>query len=86
MVTHPRGPGRSGLGGKFPPGSSHRQGSERATGAGLAAEAFDVKTGFQPGQGMHFPPWTRAAMVRAERIDDLRFEAEGPAEVLEPTF
>jgi len=52
----------------------------------VAAEAFDVKTGFRAGQGMRFPPWTRAALVRAERIDDPRFEAEGPAEVLEPAF
>jgi hypothetical protein len=52
----------------------------------IAAEAFDVKTGFRPGQGMRFPPWTRAAMVRVERIDDPRFEPEGPAEVMEPTF
>ena len=28
----------------------------------VAAEAFDVKTGFRPGQGMRFPPWTRAAV------------------------
>jgi hypothetical protein len=52
----------------------------------VAAEAFDVKTSFRPGQGMRFPPWTRTAVVRAERIDDPRFEPEGPAEVLEPTF
>jgi len=52
----------------------------------VAAEAFDVKTGFPPGQGLRFPPWTRAALVRAKRIDDPRFEAEGPAEVLEPAF
>ena len=52
----------------------------------VAAEAFDVKTGFRPGQGMRFPPWTRAAVVRAERVDDPRFEPEGPAGVLEPTF
>lgn len=52
----------------------------------VAAEAFDVKTGFRAGQGVLFPPWTRAALVRAERIDDPRFEAEGPTEVLEPAF
>jgi len=52
----------------------------------VAAEAFDVKTGFRPGQGMRFPPWTRATVVRAKRIDDPRFQGEGPAEVLEPAF
>jgi hypothetical protein len=52
----------------------------------VAAEAFDVKIGFRPGQGMHFPPWTRPVLVKAERIDDPRFEGEGPPEVLEPRF
>lgn len=50
----------------------------------VAAEAFDVKTGFRPGQGMRFPPWTRASVVRAQRIDDPCFDGKGPAEVLEP--
>lgn len=52
----------------------------------VAAQAFDIKTGFRPGQGVRFPPWTRAALVRAERVDDPRYEAEGPAAVLEPHF
>jgi len=52
----------------------------------LAAEAFDVKTGFPPREGMRFPPWTRAALVKAQRTDDPRFEGEGPPAVLEPTF
>ena len=52
----------------------------------VAARAFDVKTGFTPGQGVRFPPWTRTALVRAEHVDDPRFEAEGPAELLEPSF
>ncbi len=52
----------------------------------VAAQAFDVKTGFRPGQGVLFPPWTRAALVRAERVADPRFATEGPAEVLEPSL
>ena len=52
----------------------------------IAAEAFDVKTGFRPGKGMLFPPWTRTSIVKAERTDDPRFDTDGPAEVLEPTF
>jgi hypothetical protein len=52
----------------------------------LAARTFDVKTGFRPGQGVRFPPWTRATVVRAEHADDPRFEAEGPAAILEPAF
>ena len=51
----------------------------------VAAEAFDVKTGFRPEQGM-LPARTCAAVVRAECVDDPRFEPEGPAGVLEPTF
>ncbi len=52
----------------------------------VAAQAFDIKTDFRPGQGVRFPPWTRAELVRAERVDDPRFEAEGPAAILEPSF
>ncbi len=51
-----------------------------------AAEAFDVKTRFAPGQGMKAPPWKRPALVQAEAIQDPRYEAEGPTEVLEPSF
>lgn len=52
----------------------------------VAAEAFDLKIAFRPGQGLRFPPWTRPALVRAERVHDPRFEEEGPPEVLEPPF
>ncbi len=51
-----------------------------------AAKAFDVKTRFSPRKGQWLPPWKRAALVRVERIDDQRYEAEGPATVLEPSF
>jgi hypothetical protein len=50
-----------------------------------AQKAFGVKTGFAPGKGVLAPPWKRAALVRAERMDDERYESEGPAEVLEPS-
>lgn len=71
--------------------SSHRgpvivRARNEAQARAVAAAAFDVKTGFRPGRGMRVPPWTRATMVRAEHIDDPRFEAEGPAEVLQPRF
>jgi hypothetical protein len=52
----------------------------------LAARAFDVKTGFRPGEGVRFPPWTRAGLAMAERVDDPRFEPEGPPEILEPAL
>jgi hypothetical protein len=51
-----------------------------------AQAAFGVKTGFQPGAGVKAPPWRRASLVTAERIEDPRYDAEGPAEVLEPSF
>jgi len=51
-----------------------------------AAKAFDVKTRFSPGQGQRLPPWKRAALVKAERVEDRRYEADGPAAVLEPSF
>jgi hypothetical protein len=50
----------------------------------LAADAFDVKSGFRPGKGVRFPPWTRPALVSAVRAHDTRFDEDGPSEVLEP--
>ena len=50
-----------------------------------AAKAFDVKTRFAPRKGLSAPPWKRAALVKAEPIEDSRYEAEGPAAVLEPS-
>jgi hypothetical protein len=52
----------------------------------VAAEAFDVKTGFRPGHGMRFPPWTRSTLVKAEHIHDSRFEEDGPTALLEPVL
>jgi len=51
-----------------------------------AARAFDAKTRFTPAKGLKFPPWKRSALVKVERIDDKRYEAEGPAAVLEPSL
>lgn len=51
-----------------------------------AAEAFDVKVGFKLREGVKAPPWRRPALVRVEPIEDPRFEAEGPADVLDPSF
>lgn len=62
-----------------------RAGNEHEARA-VAAQAFDVKTGFRPGEGMRFPPWTRPILVKAERVNDPRFDGEGPAAVLEPSF
>ncbi len=31
-------------------------------------------------------PWHSPALVKAERIDNPRYEAEGPTEILDPTF
>ena len=51
-----------------------------------AQEAFGVKAGFKPGAGVRVPPWTRDALVKAERIEDQRYDADGPTEVLQPSF
>jgi hypothetical protein len=51
-----------------------------------AAKAFDAKTRFRPGEGQRFPPWKRPTLVKVERIEDPRYEAEGPPAVLDPPF
>ncbi len=71
--------------------SSHRAAAivrardEKAARA-IAAEAFDVSTGFRPGRGLRTPPWTRPELVTLERIEDPRWEEEGLDEVLYPSF
>ena len=52
----------------------------------IAAEAFDVKTGFRPRHGLVVPPWRRPELVHVEQIEDARWEAGGPDEVLYPSF
>jgi hypothetical protein len=52
----------------------------------VAQRAFGVKTRFSPGAGVQAPPWTRAALVAAERTEDERYEQEGPSAVLQPSF
>lgn len=71
--------------------SSHRgiaivRARDEADARDTAAKAFDVKTRFSPRKGQRLPPWKRAALVSAERIEDQRYDASGPARVLEPTF
>jgi hypothetical protein len=71
--------------------SSHRgiaivRARSEADARAVAAKAFDTQTRFTPGAGPRIPPWKRAAMVRAQRIDDKRYEPEGPSAVLEPSF
>ncbi|OFW72274.1 MAG: hypothetical protein A2W02_03915 [Alphaproteobacteria bacterium RBG_16_64_48] len=51
-----------------------------------AEAAFGVPTRFRPGKGMRVPPWMRSELVRAEIIDTPVYPAEGPTEVLEPSF
>ncbi len=51
-----------------------------------AADAFDVATDFPPRGGAPFPPWRSAALVKAERIEDPRYEEQGPTEILDPFF
>ena len=59
---------------------------DEADARATAAKAFDAKTRFGPGKGKRLPPWKRAELVKVERIDDKRYQAEGPATVLEPSF
>jgi hypothetical protein len=71
--------------------SSHRavavvRARDEADARATAAEAFDIKTRFSPHKGQTFPPWKRAALVKVERIEDERYEEEGPASVLEPSL
>jgi hypothetical protein len=51
-----------------------------------AEAAFGVATGFRPGKGTRIPPWMRSELVKAEIIDHSVYPAEGPTEVLEPSF
>lgn len=51
-----------------------------------AERAFGVKTRFASGKGMHVPPWRRPQLVHARIIESEIYPAEGPVEVLEPSF
>ena len=69
--------------------SSHRgpcivRARSEADARATAAAAFDVRTGFRPGRGVTFPPWTRPALVKAERVENSPYATEGRTEVLEP--
>lgn len=71
--------------------SSHRGPAVvRAPGEDLARDtaekAFAAKSRFVPGQGLRVPPWKRPELVRCELIDHPFHAAEGPTEVLEPSF
>jgi hypothetical protein len=71
--------------------SSHRgsavvRAPSEAAARETAKVAFGVRTRFSPGKGMKQPPWARSELVRAEVIDSPLYAAEGPIEVLEPSF
>jgi hypothetical protein len=71
--------------------SSHRaiaivRAADEAGARAVAEKAFGVPTHFKPGGGIHYPPWTRSALVKAELIEDPRYDPEGPSSVLEPSF
>jgi osmotically-inducible protein OsmY len=70
--------------------SSHRgsaivRAPDEKTAREAAQSAFGVQTRFR-----HHPrlvsPWMRAALVHASRIEDRRFDPEGPSGVLVPSF
>ncbi len=71
--------------------SSHRgpavvRAADETSARDAAEVAFGVSTRFPPGEGVKAPPWKRPNLVRVEMIDDPRYPAEGPGEVLEPSF
>lgn len=71
--------------------SSHRgpavvRAASEAAARAAAAASFDVPTHFPPRGGAKFPPWLSPSLVRAEEIEDPRYEAKGPTEVLDPAF
>lgn len=71
--------------------SSHRglvivRAPNEASARKAAEEAFGVPTRFRPTKGMRVPPWMRSELVRAEIVDNPIYSAEGPTEVLEPSF
>jgi len=51
-----------------------------------AEKAFGVKTRFATGRGGHAPPWRRPQLVHARIIESAIYAADGPVEVLEPSF
>jgi len=52
----------------------------------VAEAAFGVRSRFAPGKGMRMPPWKRSDLVRAVVDEHSVYAAEGPHEVLEPSF
>lgn len=51
-----------------------------------AQRAFGTKTRFSPGEGVKAPPWLRPNIVDVGKIEDSRYDSEGPTEVLEPSI
>jgi hypothetical protein len=72
-------------------GSSHRapvlvRAPDEDSARALAEKQFGVATRFPPGTSMSAAPWTRKDLVRAEIVEQTRHEADGPLELLEPSF
>jgi hypothetical protein len=51
-----------------------------------AQEAFGLPQHFRPGTATPVPPWKRPEHVRAKRLEASIYPADGPDEVLEPSF
>jgi len=52
----------------------------------IAQQAFGVKTRFGLGKGVLASPWLRPQLVRVQIVESPVYPAEGPDEVLEPSF
>ena len=68
--------------------SSHRgmavvRAPDEAAARAAAAAAFNVPTRFPPTGGVK---WHSPVLVKAERIDNPRYEPDGPTEILDPIF
>ena len=69
--------------------SSHRdlaiiRAPDETTARTVAEKAFALPLHFTPGSGVRVPPWMRPSLVKAEMIEDRRFDPAGPPEVLMP--
>jgi len=71
--------------------SSHRapavvRAPDEAAARAVAEAAFGVRSRFAATKGMRVPPWSRSGLVRAALVEDSIHAADGPNEVLEPSF
>jgi hypothetical protein len=72
-------------------GSSHRAAAvvrapSEAAARRVAGLAFEVKTAVAATEDGILPPWKNSDVVRAEMIEDARYDPRGASEVLDPAL